>query len=94
MESKDTHVVAVTLVSNNGKIHMTLATHGRESQVSYVSFFGDVLKFFRKHMDENIFRGICRFDNIKKTCIRVYAPLLCGQRENKHTNELSHLFTR
>jgi len=94
MRTKDTHVVAITLVSSNGKIHTALATHARESQVSYVSFFGDVLKFFRKHMDENIFRGICRFDNIKKTSIRVYAPLLCGQRENKHTDGLSHLFTR
>ena len=37
------------------------ATHARESQVSYVSFSGDVLKFFRKRMDVNNFRYICGF---------------------------------
>ena len=31
------------------------------SNLSYVSFFGDVLKFFRKRMDLKLFRGICGF---------------------------------
>jgi hypothetical protein len=30
-------------------------------KLSYVSFFGDVLKFFWKRMVENIFRAICHF---------------------------------
>jgi len=38
-----------------------LVTHAREAQVSYVSFFDDVLKFFKKRMDDNDFRGICGF---------------------------------
>jgi len=32
------------------------------TKVSYVSFFGDVLKFFRKRMDVNSFRSLCGFD--------------------------------
>jgi len=41
----------------------TLSAHHNEPKVSYVSFFGDVHTFSEKRMDENIFRGICHFED-------------------------------
>ena len=50
--------VIISIVNNYTTV---FATHERESQVSYVSFSGDVLKFFRKRMDDNNFRYIYGF---------------------------------